>query len=51
MTDQSRDDADLLHSLSEVINADLDLQRILQVATDAATALSGAAVRRLLLQR
>ena len=43
MADQGRDDADLLHSLSEVINADLDLQRILQVATDAATALSGAA--------
>jgi serine phosphatase RsbU (regulator of sigma subunit)/anti-sigma regulatory factor (Ser/Thr protein kinase) len=42
MADQSRDDADLLHSLSEVINADLDLQRILQVATDAATTLSGA---------
>ena len=43
MADEGRDDADLLHSLSEVINADLDLQRILQVATDAATALSGAA--------
>jgi len=43
MADLGRDDADLLHSLSEVINADLDLQRILQVATDAATALSGAA--------
>ena len=42
MADRNRDDADLLLSLSEVLNADLDLQRILQVATDAATTLSGA---------
>ena len=42
MADRRRDDADLLHSLSEVLNADLDLQRILQVATDAATTLAGA---------
>ena len=42
MADRGRDDADLLLSLSEVLNADLDLQRILQVATDAATTLSGA---------
>jgi serine phosphatase RsbU (regulator of sigma subunit)/anti-sigma regulatory factor (Ser/Thr protein kinase) len=42
MPDRNRDDADLLLSLSEVLNADLDLQRILQVATDAATTLSGA---------
>jgi serine phosphatase RsbU (regulator of sigma subunit)/anti-sigma regulatory factor (Ser/Thr protein kinase) len=42
MADRESDDADLLLSLSEVLNADLHLQRILQVATDAATALSGA---------
>ena len=42
VVDRRRDDADLLLSLSEVLNADLDLQRILQVATDAATTLSGA---------